>query len=101
MVVYRPSTGQFIEGSSTSGMTTLATLGGSGDVPVTAPLAYRLPDSPLHADADEPDADADEPDADADAPDADADEPDADADEPDADADGPTPTPTSPSPRRW
>jgi subtilisin-like proprotein convertase family protein len=42
-VVYRPGTGQFIEGSRTGQMTTLATLGQSGDIPLTAPLPYRLP----------------------------------------------------------
>ena len=42
MVVYRPSTGQFIEGTAQGQLTTLATLGGSGDTPITAPLNYRL-----------------------------------------------------------
>jgi hypothetical protein len=43
VVVYRPSTGQFIEGSPGGTTTTLATLGGLGNVPITAPLIYRLP----------------------------------------------------------
>ena len=46
VVVYRPSTGQFIEGSNSGQMTTLATLGGSGDIPITAPLSYRMTDPP-------------------------------------------------------
>jgi subtilisin-like proprotein convertase family protein len=43
VVAFRPGTGQFIEGSTGGQTTTLATIGGPGDIPVTAPLAYRLP----------------------------------------------------------
>ena len=43
--VYRPSTGQFISGTQAGQMTTLATLGQTGDTPVAAPLSYRLPGS--------------------------------------------------------
>ena len=46
VVVYRPGTSQFIEGSKTGQMTTLATLGGSGDIPLSAPLSYRFIDPP-------------------------------------------------------
>jgi subtilisin-like proprotein convertase family protein len=40
-VVYRPSTGQFIEGSQVGQMTTLATISQTGAIPMTAPLSYR------------------------------------------------------------
>jgi hypothetical protein len=49
VVAYQPSTGQFILGTVGSNgqttLTTLATLGQSGDIPVIAPLSYRLPAS--------------------------------------------------------
>jgi subtilisin-like proprotein convertase family protein len=38
-VVYRPSTGQFIGANQT----VIATFGQSNDIPITAPLSYRLP----------------------------------------------------------
>jgi len=40
-VVYRPSTGQFIGANAT----VIATFGQSNDIPLTAPLSYRLPTS--------------------------------------------------------
>jgi subtilisin-like proprotein convertase family protein len=40
-VVYRPSTGQFIGANET----VIATFGQSNDIPITAPLNYRLPSS--------------------------------------------------------
>ncbi len=43
VVVYRPGTGQFIQGTKSGPLTTLATVGQSNDVPITAPLPYRLP----------------------------------------------------------
>jgi subtilisin-like proprotein convertase family protein len=47
VVAFQPSTGQFIEGTVGSNghttLTTIATLGQSGDIPVNAPLSYRLP----------------------------------------------------------
>ena len=54
VVVYRPSTGQFIEGTNSGQMTTLATLGGSGDIPITAPLSYRLTDPPSNSPGNNP-----------------------------------------------
>jgi len=41
-VVYRPSTGQFIGANET----VIATFGQSNDIPLTAPLSYRLPSPP-------------------------------------------------------
>jgi hypothetical protein len=38
-VVFRPNTGQFIDG----GGTIIATFGQSGDIPLAAPLSYRVP----------------------------------------------------------
>ena len=61
VVVYRPSTGQFIEGTPSGQMTTLATLGGSGDIPITAPLSYRLPDPPSNSPGTSPSAAAGPP----------------------------------------
>ena len=49
VVAYQPSNGDFIQGTLGSNgqttLTTLATLGQSGDIPVIAPLSYRLPGS--------------------------------------------------------
>ena len=42
-VVYRPSTSQFIAGSATGVLTTLATPDQYNNIPLTAPLSYRLP----------------------------------------------------------
>src|SRR5262249_51876399 len=42
LVAFRPGTGQFIQGNTNGQATTLATLGG-GNIPITAPLPYRMP----------------------------------------------------------
>jgi hypothetical protein len=46
-VVFRPSTGQFIEGNRVAGTggAVIATFGQSGDIPLAAPLSYRMPSS--------------------------------------------------------
>ena len=49
-VVYRPTTGQFIEGTQAGQLTTLATLGQTGDIPMTAPLSYRMPNTSSNGD---------------------------------------------------
>jgi subtilisin-like proprotein convertase family protein len=46
-VVYRPSTGQFIEGSESGTLTTLATMSQTHDIPLTSPLYDRLPSTVL------------------------------------------------------
>lgn len=44
-VVFRPSTGQFIEGTASTQGLVIATFGQSGDIPLAAPLSYRMPSS--------------------------------------------------------
>ena len=47
-VVYQASTGRFLLGTTTVGgaATVIATFGSSGDIPLAAPLSYRLPSDP-------------------------------------------------------
>jgi subtilisin-like proprotein convertase family protein len=45
-VVYRPSTGQFIEGTEAGTLTTIATVSQTNDIPLAAPLSYRMPTDP-------------------------------------------------------